>query len=115
RTAATGAHMSPVSPKPCNMTTAGPLPPTRTWIVVPLALRFRLRTLRGKDPTLAEIDDDNVSPPIGPPQDIASAGMGKGSKEAFCTDSSAQAHVWTGRGRATELNRNNGWRDQQRG
>jgi hypothetical protein len=28
-TTATGAHMSPVSPKRCSMTTAGPLPPGR--------------------------------------------------------------------------------------
>jgi uracil-DNA glycosylase len=27
---AIGAHMSPVSPKPCSMTMAGPAPPTRT-------------------------------------------------------------------------------------
>jgi carboxypeptidase C (cathepsin A) len=27
---ASGAHMSPVSPKPCSMTTAGPVPLTRT-------------------------------------------------------------------------------------
>src|SRR4051794_29005052 len=29
-------HMSPVVPKPCSMTTAGPCPPTRTWILAPL-------------------------------------------------------------------------------
>src|SRR5258708_6427407 len=28
--------MSPVVPKPCSMTTAGPCPPTRTWILAPL-------------------------------------------------------------------------------
>ena len=33
--AAIGAHMSPVSPKPWISTTAGPLPPTRTWMVAP--------------------------------------------------------------------------------
>src|SRR5215471_2880013 len=74
KTAATGAHMSPVSPKPCSMTTAGPLPPTRTWIVAPLTLRFRLRKLGGKEPTFAENDDGNVSPPIRLAQDIAAAG-----------------------------------------
>src|SRR5262249_44863160 len=30
---ASGAHMSPVSPKPCNIITADPLPPTRTYMV----------------------------------------------------------------------------------
>ena len=34
--AATGAHMSPVSPNPCSSTTAGPWPPIRTCRVVPL-------------------------------------------------------------------------------
>src|SRR3974377_430253 len=64
KTAATGAHMSPVSPKPCSMTTAGPLPPTRTWSVAPLVLMFRLRKVGGNDPTLEETDDGTVSPPI---------------------------------------------------
>src|ERR1700720_3825575 len=32
-TAAIGDHMSPVLPKPWISTTAGPRPPTRTWIV----------------------------------------------------------------------------------
>ena len=62
KTAATGAHMSPVSPKPCSMTTAGPLPPTRTWIVAPSALMFRFRKLGGNEPTFA--DDGTVSPPF---------------------------------------------------
>ena len=47
--AATGAHMSPVSPKPCSMTTAGPWPPIRTWMVAPSVLTFRVRKLRGND------------------------------------------------------------------
>src|SRR5207302_992102 len=33
--AASGAHMSPVSPNPWSSTTAGPCPPTRTKIRVP--------------------------------------------------------------------------------
>ena len=34
--AASGAHMSPVSAKPCSSRTAGPCPPTRVWMVAPL-------------------------------------------------------------------------------
>ena len=47
--AASGAHMSPVVPKPCSNTTAGPLPPTRVWIVAPLASISRISKAPGKD------------------------------------------------------------------
>jgi len=36
--AASGPHMSPVSPKPWIRTTAGPAPPLRTWMVAPSAV-----------------------------------------------------------------------------
>src|SRR5215469_9355740 len=81
KTAATLAHMSPVSPKPCSMTTAGPLPPTRAWIVAPLALILRFRKLGGNAPTFA--DDGTAGPPIELPQCIASGGISQACKEAL--------------------------------
>jgi len=45
---ASGAHMSPVSPKPCSITTAGPLPPWRTWIVAPSVWISAVRKSAGK-------------------------------------------------------------------
>src|ERR1700686_3519577 len=39
--------MSPVSPKPCSSTTAGPLPPTRTYRRVPLVGTICVRKLAG--------------------------------------------------------------------
>src|SRR5215813_12773586 len=51
--AASGAHMSPVSPKPCSMTTAGPCPPTRTWMVAPSVSISRVWTLDGYGATPA--------------------------------------------------------------
>src|ERR1700730_5002776 len=40
--------MSPVVPKPCSMTTAGPWPPTRTWMDVPLVSIVRVCITAGK-------------------------------------------------------------------
>jgi hypothetical protein len=45
---ASGAHMSPVSPKPCSMTTAGPWPPTLAWIVAPSVSTSSTRMPGGK-------------------------------------------------------------------
>ena len=47
RSAAIGAHMSPVSPYPCSRTTAGPLPPERTWIEVPFVAMSCVRNPAG--------------------------------------------------------------------
>src|ERR1700761_7773524 len=46
--AAIGAHISPVSPKPCSSTTAGPRPPVRTYSSVPLVLIVWVLKLVGK-------------------------------------------------------------------
>src|SRR5262249_2106773 len=86
KTAATGAHMSPVSPKPCSMTTAGPLPPTRTGMVAPWALMFCFRKPEGNDPSFAETDDATVSSPIALPQHIALTGIGQDRQEAFAAE-----------------------------
>src|SRR5258708_2465850 len=48
KAAATGAHMSPVSPKPCSSTTAGPPPPTRLWNLASTALISWIRKPAGK-------------------------------------------------------------------
>ena len=40
-------HMSPVSPKPCSITTAGPEPPTRTWMLAPSVGMSCMRKLAG--------------------------------------------------------------------
>src|SRR6185437_13381204 len=45
--------MSPVSPKPCNIRTAGPWPPTRTWIVASGVLTSAIRKLAGNGWTAA--------------------------------------------------------------
>src|SRR5258706_2042069 len=45
--AAIGDHMSPVSPKPWISTTAGPWPPTRTWIVASAFTTCELRKSAG--------------------------------------------------------------------
>src|SRR5882724_1611836 len=41
RISARGCHISPVSPKPCNSSTAGPDPPTRTCNVPPVTAMSR--------------------------------------------------------------------------
>src|SRR5882724_6820384 len=46
--AAIGDHMSPVLPKPWISTTAGPWPPTRTWIVASAFTTCELRKSAGK-------------------------------------------------------------------
>src|SRR5882724_7844237 len=46
--AAIGDHMSPVLPKPWISTTAGPCPPTRTWIVASAFTTCKLRKPAGK-------------------------------------------------------------------
>jgi len=49
--------MSPLSPNPCSMTTAGPLPPIRTWIVAPFVAMSSVRKLRGKGWTSAAAEN----------------------------------------------------------
>src|SRR5215467_13895593 len=46
--------MSPVSPKPCSITTAGPVPPTRTKYFVPLVSIIWVRKPAGNGWTAAE-------------------------------------------------------------
>ncbi len=53
RTAASGSHMSPVSPKPCSSSTAGPWPPTRTYCVPPVTGICCMLKLAGKGLTSA--------------------------------------------------------------
>src|SRR5260221_8814941 len=53
RTSASGTHMSPVSPKPCSSTTAGPVPPTRTYWVPSLTGICSARNVAGQDFTSA--------------------------------------------------------------
>ncbi len=53
RVTASGCHMSPVSPKPCSSSTAGPWPPKRTWIVAPSVLISRTWKLAGNGATAA--------------------------------------------------------------
>src|SRR3989442_454637 len=55
--AASGAHMSPVSPNPCSRTTAGPLPPTRTYKLVPLVVITCERKPAGNGSTRAMAGD----------------------------------------------------------
>src|SRR6516165_9923294 len=50
---ARGTHISPVSPKPCSRSTAGPRPPTRTYWVPPLAGICRARKVSGQTPIVA--------------------------------------------------------------
>jgi hypothetical protein len=45
--------MSPLSPKPWSKTTAGPLPPTRTWIVAPGTAMSETWNAGGKGATAA--------------------------------------------------------------
>src|SRR6185369_2835913 len=52
--------MSPVSPKPCNSTTAGPLPPMRTCSVVPFDGMSRVVKLGGNGGTCASPVDDSA-------------------------------------------------------
>src|SRR4029077_9719302 len=64
--AANGAHMSPVSPKPCSITTAGPFPPTRTWIVAPSVLMPSVWKPGGNGRTSAEAESTKASAAIAP-------------------------------------------------
>src|SRR5262245_12674883 len=53
--------MSPVSPKPCNITTAGPCPPTRTKIVALSVLIFSVWKPGGNGRTAAETESTTAS------------------------------------------------------
>src|SRR5262245_44912945 len=55
--------MSPVSPKPCSMTTAGPAPPIRTCRLVPLVSTIWVRKPDGKGWTSAEAGEAIANKP----------------------------------------------------
>src|SRR5258705_13319937 len=74
--AAIGAHMSPVSPKPCSNTTAGPCPPTRTYSSVPLVLMVWVlndagngSTAKAEEATASRTADSSMEKRISTPKE----------------------------------------------